>query len=144
MSLREAYILAAVRSPIGRYRGALKDVRPDDLLGQVLAALVKKSGVDAAQLDAVIVGRANPAGEDNRNVGRMALLLAGIPQSVSGVTVNRLCGSGLEAVLQASRAIKSGEGDLYIAGGVESMTRAPFVLGKPDGGFPNGNQTLFD
>src|SRR4051812_5335313 len=138
------YVLAAVRSPIGRYRGALKDVRADDLLGQVLAALVKRTALDASRVDDVIVGCANQAGEDNRNVARMGLLLAGFPQSVSGVTVNRLCGSGLEAVLQAARAIASGAGDLYIAGGVESMTRAPLVMGKPDGGFPNGNQTLYD
>ena len=144
MSLREAYILSAVRSPIGRYRGALKDIRPDDLLSQVLAALLERTQVDASAISDVIIGCANQAGEDNRNVARMALLLAGLPQSVSGVTVNRLCGSGLEAVLQAARAIRAGEGDLYIAGGVESMTRAPLVLGKPEGGFPNGNQTLFD
>lgn len=137
-------MLAAVRSPIGRYRGALKDVRPDDLLGQVIAALVKQTGIDAAQIDDVIAGCANQAGEDNRNVARMALLLAGLPQSVPGVTVNRLCGSGLEAVLQASRAIAAGQGDLYIAGGVESMTRAPLVLGKPDTAFVGGNQTMFD
>jgi acetyl-CoA acyltransferase len=143
-SMPTPYVLAAVRSPIGRYRGALKDVRPDDLLGQVLSALVAKSGVDATRVDDVIIGCANQAGEDNRNVARMGLLLGGLPQSLSGVTVNRLCGSGLEAVLQAARAIASGEGSLYIAGGVESMTRAPFVLGKPDGGFPGGNQTMFD
>lgn len=142
--MQEAWVLAAVRSPIGRYRGALKDVRPDDLLGQVIAALVKKTGIDAAQIDDVIAGCANQAGEDNRNVARMALLLAGLPQSVPGVTVNRLCGSGLEAVLQASRAIAAGQGDLYIAGGVESMTRAPLVLGKPDTAFVGGNQTMFD
>ena len=141
---REAYVLAAVRSPIGRYRGGLKDVRADDLLGQVLAALVQKTGVDPSQIDDVIAGCANQAGEDNRNVARMALLLAGLPQSVPGVTVNRLCGSGLEAVLQAARAIRSGEGDLFIAGGVESMTRAPLVMGKPDTAFVGGNQTLFD
>jgi acetyl-CoA C-acetyltransferase len=142
--MQEAWVLAAVRSPIGRYRGALKDVRPDDLLGQVIAALVKQTGIDAAQIDDVIAGCANQAGEDNRNVARMALLLAGLPQSVPGVTVNRLCGSGLEAVLQASRAIAAGQGDLYIAGGVESMTRAPLVLGKPDTAFVGGNQTMFD
>lgn len=144
-SSHEPFILAAVRSPIGRYRGALKDVRADDLLGQVLAALVARSGsLDPASIDDVIVGCANQAGEDNRNVARMGLLLAGLPQSLSGVTVNRLCGSGLEAVLQAARAVRAGEGELYIAGGVESMTRAPLVMGKPDTAFPNGNQTLFD
>jgi len=142
--LQDALVLAAVRSPIGRYRGALKDVRADDLLGQVIAALVAKTGIDPAQIDDVIAGCANQAGEDNRNVARMALLLAGLPQSVPGATVNRLCGSGLEAVLQASRAIAAGQGDLYIAGGVESMTRAPLVLGKPDTAFVGGNQTMFD
>ncbi len=142
--LQDALVLAAVRSPIGRYRGALKDVRADDLLGQVISALVTKTGIDAAQIDDVIAGCANQAGEDNRNVARMALLLAGLPQSVPGATVNRLCGSGLEAVLQASRAISVGQGDLYIAGGVESMTRAPLVLGKPDTAFIGGNQTMFD
>jgi 3-oxoadipyl-CoA thiolase len=141
---REAYVLSAVRSPIGRYRGGLKDVRPDDLLGQVLSALMAKTQVDPSQIDDVIAGCANQAGEDNRNVARMALLLAGLPQSVPGVTVNRLCGSGLEAVLQAARSIRAGEGDLFVAGGVESMTRAPWVMGKPDGGFAGGNQTLFD
>ena len=142
--LQDAWVLAAVRSPIGRYRGALKDVRADDLLGQVIAALVAKTGIDPGQIDDVIAGCANQAGEDNRNVARMALLLAGLPQSVPGATVNRLCGSGLEAVLQASRAIAAGQGDLYIAGGVESMTRAPLVLGKPDTAFVGGNQTMFD
>ncbi|HNN90646.1 MAG TPA: acetyl-CoA C-acyltransferase [Pseudomonadota bacterium] len=142
--LQDALVLAAVRSPIGRYRGALKDVRADDLLGQVIAALVAKTGIDPAQIDDVIAGCANQAGEDNRNVARMALLLAGLPQSVPGVTVNRLCGSGLEAVLQASRAIAAGQGDLYVAAGVESMTRAPLVLGKPDTAFVGGNQTMFD
>ncbi len=147
-SEREPYILAAVRSPIGRYRGALKDVRPDELLAQVIAGLLSRVAIDSAAqralIDDVIIGCANQAGEDNRNVARMALLLAELPQSVSGVTVNRLCGSGLEAVLQAARAIRAGEGDFYIAGGVESMTRAPFVMGKPDAAFANGNQTLFD
>lgn len=143
-SLQEAWVLAAVRSPIGRYRGALKDVRPDDLLAQVIAALVAKTGIDPTQIDDVIAGCANQAGEDNRNVARMALLLAGLPQSVPGVTVNRLCGSGLEAVLQAGRAIAASQGELFIAGGVESMTRAPLVLGKPDTPFVGGNQTMFD
>ena len=120
----------------------------DDWLGQVIAALVERSGLAGSpqlgELADVIIGCANQAGEDNRNVARMALLLGGLPQSVSGVTVNRLCGSGLEAVLQAARAIRAGEGDLYIAGGVESMTRAPLVMGKPDVAFVGGNQTLFD
>ena len=143
-SVRDAFILEAVRSPIGRYRGALKDVRADDLLGQVLAALVARTRVPAEQIDDVIAGCANQAGEDNRNVARMALLLAGLPQSVPGLTVNRLCGSGLEAVLLAARAIRAGEGDLFIAGGVESMTRAPLVMPKPDTAFPGGNVTVFD
>ena len=144
MSIRQAFVLGAVRSPIGRFRGGLKDVRADDLLAQVLAALVQRTQVPPETIDDVIAGCANQAGEDNRNVARMALLLAGLPQSVPGVTVNRLCGSGLEAVLQATRSIMSGEGDLYIAAGVESMTRAPLVMGKPDVAFPNGNTTLFD
>jgi 3-oxoadipyl-CoA thiolase len=144
MSIRQAFVLGAVRSPIGRFRGGLKDVRADDLLAQVLAALVQRTQVPPETIDDVIAGCANQAGEDNRNVARMALLLAGLPQSVPGVTVNRLCGSGLEAVLQASRSVMSGEGDLYIAAGVESMTRAPLVMGKPDVAFPNGNTTLFD
>lgn len=142
--IREAYVLAAVRSPIGRYRGAFKDIRPDDLLAHVLAGLVKKTGVDPAQVEDVLVGCANQAGEDNRNVARMALLLAGFPHSTPGATLNRLCGSGLEAIVQSARAIAAGEGDLYIAGGVESMTRAPLVLGKPDVAHVGGNQTLYD
>ena len=144
MASQQAFILGAVRSPIGRYRGALKAVRPDDLLAQVLAALIARTKVSAEGIDDVIIGCANQAGEDNRNVARMALLLAGLPQSVPGVTVNRLCGSGLEAVLLAARAVAAGEGSLYVAGGVESMTRAPLVMGKPDTAFPGGNATLFD
>jgi 3-oxoadipyl-CoA thiolase len=144
MGLQQAFILGAVRSPIGRYRGALKDVRSDDLLAQVLGELLVRTKVPGAAIDDVIIGCANQAGEDNRNVARMALLLAGLPQSVPGVTVNRLCGSGLEAVLLAARAIAAGEGTLYIAGGVESMTRAPLVMGKPDAAFAGGNATLFD
>lgn len=144
MGSQQAFILGAVRSPIGRYRGALKAVRADDLLAQVLAALLARTGIAADGIDDVIIGCANQAGEDNRNVARMALLLAGLPQSVPGVTVNRLCGSGLEAVLLAARAIAAGEGTLYVAGGVESMTRAPLVMGKPDAAFAGGNATLFD
>src|SRR5579883_2509523 len=142
--LHEPVITFALRTPIGRYRGGLKDVRADDLAAHVIKTLVERSRLPADELDDVIFGCANQAGEDNRNVARMALLLAGLPQSVPGVTTNRLCGSGLEAVLQAARAIRAGEGDLFVAGGVESMTRAPFVLGKADGPFPNGNATLFD
>lgn len=140
----DAFILGAVRSPIGRFRGGLRDIRPDDLLGQVLARLVERTGVPPETIDDVICGCANQAGEDNRNVARMALLLAGLPQSVPGVTVNRLCGSGLEAVLQAARCINAGQADLMIAGGVESMTRAPLVMPKPDAAFPSGNVTMFD
>jgi len=142
--MASAYILGAVRSPIGRFRGGLRDIRPDDLLGKVIAKLVERTGVPAETIDDVICGCANQAGEDNRNVARMALLLAGLPQSVPGVTVNRLCGSGLEAVLQAARCINAGQADLMIAGGVESMTRAPLVMPKPDSGFPSGNVTVFD
>jgi 3-oxoadipyl-CoA thiolase len=142
--MNEAWIVGALRSPVGRYRGALKDLRPDDLLAQVLRALLERTAAPPEAIADVIVGCANQAGEDNRNVARMALLLAGLPDSVPGVTVNRLCASGLEATLQAARAIRAGEGDLYIAGGVESMTRAPLVMPKPDQAFPNGNVTVYD
>lgn len=142
--MAEAFILGAVRSPIGRFRGGLRDIRSDDLLGQVIAKLVQRTAIAGDSIDDVICGCANQAGEDNRNVARMALLLAGLPQSVPGVTVNRLCGSGLEAVLQATRCIQSDEADLIIAGGVESMTRAPLVMPKPDGAFPSGNVTVYD
>src|SRR5437867_9703538 len=124
----EAFIVDAVRTPIGRYRGALKDVRADDLAGIVIRALCDRARVPQETVDDVVFGCANQAGEDNRNVARMGLLLAGLPQSLSGVTINRLCGSGLEAILTAARAVRAGEGDLFIAGGVESMTRAPFVM----------------
>jgi 3-oxoadipyl-CoA thiolase len=140
----QAYIIEALRTPVGRYGGALKDVRPDDLAAHVIAALVRKTGVDPARIEDVILGCANQAGEDNRNVARMAVLLAGLPVEVGGATVNRLCGSGLQAVNDVARAIKSGEGDVLIAGGVESMTRAPFVMGKPSDAFPRGEQTLYD
>lgn len=129
--MREAVIIDAVRTPIGRYGGVLKDVRPDDLAAVVIRGLLQRnSQVDPAEIEDVILGAANQAGEDNRNVARMAALLAGLPVSVGGTTVNRLCGSGLEAVNQAARAIMSGDGDVYIAGGTESMTRAPFVMAK--------------
>jgi 3-oxoadipyl-CoA thiolase len=141
---KEAYIIDALRTPVGRYGGALKDVRPDDLAAHVIAALVRKTGVDPYRIEDVILGCANQAGEDNRNVARMAVLLAGLPVEVGGATVNRLCGSGLQAVNDAARAIKAGEGDVFIAGGVESMTRAPFVMGKPTEAFPRGEQTMFD
>ena len=145
MSQPEAFIVDAVRTPIGRLRGGLASVRPDDLAAQAIAALLRRqSRVDPAALDDVILGCANQAGEDNRNVARMALLLAGMPQSVPGVTVNRLCGSGLEAVVQAARAIKAGEGRLFVAGGVESMSRAPWAMAKPDESLPSGPPQVFD
>src|SRR5205085_8573841 len=132
----DAFICDAVRTPIGRYGGALKDVRADDLGAVPLRALMARNPqVNWQEVDDVIYGCANQAGEDNRNVARMALLLAGLPQEVPGTTVNRLCGSSMDAVAIASRAIKSGEADLVIAGGVESMSRAPFVLGKADSAF---------
>ncbi len=127
----EAFLCAGVRTPIGRYGGALSGVRPDDLAAHAIRELMKRvPGVPAGAIDDVVFGCANQAGEDNRNVGRMAALLAGLPETVSGVTVNRLCGSGLDALGQAARAIKAGEADLIVAGGVESMSRAPFVMGK--------------
>ena len=128
--LREAWIVEALRTPIGRYGGALASVRPDDLAATAIEAVVARSGIDPAIVDDVILGCANQAGEDNRNVARMATLLAGLPKEISGSTVNRLCGSGLDAVGLAARAIRSGDAQLMIAGGVESMTRAPFVMGK--------------
>ncbi len=141
----EVVIASAVRTPIGQIRGALSGVRPDDLLACVLREAVNRAGIDAAQIEEVIAGCANQAGEDNRNVARMALLLAGLPQSVPGSTVNRLCASGLTAINQAARAIRAGEGDIYLAGGVESMTRAPYVLPKNPQSFgPSGNITGFD
>ena len=140
----DAVIVDALRTPIGRFRGALKDVRADDLAGHVIANLVVRNKIPGDEIDDVIFGCANQAGEDNRNVARMGLLLAGLPQSIPGVTVNRLCGSGLEAVLTCARAIRAGEGELFIAGGVESMTRAPFVMPKSGSPWPNGNVTVFD
>jgi 3-oxoadipyl-CoA thiolase len=138
--LTEAYICDAVRTPIGRYGGALGSVRPDDLAAIPLKALKERNpGVDWAALDDIILGCANQAGEDNRNVARMAALLAGLGTSAPGTTINRLCGSGLDAVAMAARAIKAGEADLMIAGGVESMTRAPFVMPKSDGPFSRAN-----
>jgi 3-oxoadipyl-CoA thiolase len=133
--MEDAVILSAVRTPIGRYAGSLKDVRPDDMAAQIIAEAVRRANIDAASIEDVIFGCANQAGEDNRNVARMALLLAGLPMEVAGQTVNRLCGSGLQAVNSAAQAIQTGAGDTFIAGGVESMTRAPFVLGKADGAF---------
>ena len=142
--MREALICAAVRTPIGKLRGGLQSVRPDDLAAHALSALLARTGIDAARVDEVILGCANQAGEDNRNVARMALLLAGMPQSVPGVTVNRLCASGLEAAIQAARMIAVGEAEVVVAGGVESMTRAPWAMPKPDAGYPTGGTQLFD
>jgi 3-oxoadipyl-CoA thiolase len=138
-------VASAVRTPIGRVRGALSSVRPDDLAALVIREAVARAGVEPAEVEEVFLGCANQAGEDNRNVARMALLLAGLPQAVPGVTVNRLCASGLAAVNQAARAIRAGEGEVYVAGGVESMTRAPYVLPKNPQAFgPSGNVTAYD
>ncbi|MBI4676327.1 MAG: thiolase family protein [Elusimicrobia bacterium] len=145
MANREAVVAAAVRSPVGRLGGALSPVRPDDLAAQVIAGLLMKApSVDPASIADVYFGCANQAGEDNRNVARMAALLAGLPQSVPGCTVNRLCASGLEAINAAARAILAGEGDVYVAGGVESMSRAPWALPKAESAFPFGNLTAYD
>ena len=142
--MAEALILDAVRTPIGRYGGALSGARPDDLAARVVGAAVQRTGLEPSEVDEVFMGATNQAGEDNRNVARMAVLLAGLPVEVPGVTVNRLCASGLEAVVQASRALKLGEGSLMLAGGVESMTRAPLVGLKPDRAFPRGGTNLVD
>ena len=142
--LREAWIVEAVRTPVGRYGGALAGVRPDDLAATVLEAVVARSGIDPASIDDVIFGCANQAGEDNRNIARMALLIAGLPVEVAGQTVNRLCGSGLQAVASAAQAIAVGDADVVIAGGVESMSRAPLVTLKPESGFERGNRELVD
>jgi 3-oxoadipyl-CoA thiolase len=142
--MAEAYVVEAVRTPMGAYRGALAGVRPDDLAAHTIAAAVERSGIDPERIADVYLGAANQSGEDNRDVARMAALLAGLPASVPGATVNRLCASGLEAVNAAARAVKLGEGDFYLAGGVESMSRAPWVLPKPERDFPRGDQTLHD
>ena len=139
-----AVILSAVRTPVGRYGGGLSEVRPDDLAATAIAAAVERAGVDAGELEDVWFGCANQAGEDNRNVARMGALLAGLPESVAGVTVNRLCASGLAAVVGACHAVIAGDGDLFVAGGVESMSRAPLVMGKPEQAFPRGNRTVWD
>jgi 3-oxoadipyl-CoA thiolase len=137
-------ILSGVRTPIGRYGGALADMRPDDMAAAVIAEAVSRAGVPADAIEDVWFGAANQAGEDNRNVARMAALLAGLPDSVAGVTVNRLCASGLSAVVGACHAVVAGDGDLFVAGGVESMSRAPLVMAKPEHPFPRGNQTVWD
>jgi len=142
--MSQAWIVGAVRSPIGKHRGVLKDVRPDDLAAQVLAALLSRHGIPPSHVDEVYLGCANQAGEDNRNVARMASLLAGLPDTVPAATVNRLCGSGLEAVVQGCRQIRLGEADVVLAGGVESMTRAPWSMPKPPEGFPTGRWELYD
>ena len=142
--MADAYIVDAIRTPMGSYRGALSGVRPDDLAAHTIRAVVERSGVDPEAITDVYFGAANQSGEDNRDVARMAALLAGLPQSVPGATVNRLCASGLEAVNCAARAVKLGEGDFYLAGGVESMSRAPWVVEKPERALPRGPQTMHD
>lgn len=142
--MKEVVIVDAIRTPIGSLGGVLAAVRPDDLAALVIKALVERNHLAPSLIEEVYLGCANQAGEDNRNVGRMAVLLAGLPVEVAGVTVNRLCASGLTAVSMAARAVRSGEGDVFIAGGVESMSRAPYSLPKAEKGFPFGNQTAWD
>jgi 3-oxoadipyl-CoA thiolase len=142
--MKDCFIIDAVRTPIGKYGGALSSIRPDDLLAHVIRSLLQRNpGVDVNAIEDVIAGDANQAGEDNRNVGRMAVLLAGLPVTVAGNTVNRLCASGMQAIMDASRAIMCGDGEIFIAGGVESMTRAPFVMAKSSHAF-NRNAEIFD
>lgn len=143
--MREVVIVDAVRTPIGRYKGALKSVRPDDLGAIVINKIMDRNpNVPVEQIEEVVLGNANQAGEDNRNVARMSALLAGLPVEVGGTTINRLCGSGLDAVNYAARAILAGEGEIFIAGGTESMTRAPLVMAKPETDFPRGDMKMFD
>ena len=142
--LVDAVVVSAVRTPMGKYGGQLKDVRPDDLAALAVREAVDRAGVDAGDVEDVILGCANQAGEDNRNVARMALLLAGFPVGVPGQTVNRLCGSGMQAAVAAAREVQTGAASVVVAGGVESMTRSPWVLPKPDGAYPRGPQTAFD
>ena len=144
VSDRDAVLVSACRTPIGRLRGGLAPVRPDDLLALAIKEAVARARIDGAAVQEVFAGCANQAGEDNRNVARMATLLAGLPQSVPAVTLNRLCASGLEAVVQASRMIRTGDAELCVAGGVESMSRAPWSMAKPDGAFPTGAPQVFD
>jgi 3-oxoadipyl-CoA thiolase len=139
-----AVVLSAVRTPVGRYGGALSHLRPDDLAALAIGEAVERAGVPAEEIEDVYFGAANQAGEDNRNVARMAALLAELPESVAGVTVNRLCASGLSAVVSACHAVSAGDGELFVAGGVESMSRAPLVLAKPDRPFPRGDRTVYD
>jgi acetyl-CoA C-acetyltransferase len=140
----KAVILSAVRTPVGRYGGGLAGTRPDDLAAIAVAAAVERAGVPPAEIEDVWLGCANQAGEDNRDVARMAVLLAGLPDSIGGVTVNRLCASGLAAIVGACHAVIAGDGDLFVAGGVESMSRAPLVTAKPDQAFPRGDRTMYD
>jgi 3-oxoadipyl-CoA thiolase len=142
--LRDAVIVATVRTPMGRFGGQLKDVRPDDLAALVIKEVVERAGIPPEDVDDVVLGCANQAGEDNRNVARMGLLLAGLPVEVPGQTVNRLCGSGMQAAISAAREVQTGAAGVMVAGGVESMTRAPWVMAKPDGAFPRGPQTVHD
>jgi acetyl-CoA acyltransferase len=143
-TVNEAWIVGAVRTPVGRHGGALAAVRPDDLGALVLEALMERCGVPASEVEDVYMGCANQAGEDNRNVARMSLLLAGFPEGIAGATVNRLCGSGLEAVAGAARAVMLGEADVYVGSGVESMSRAPWSVPKPSRAFPTGHTTMYD
>src|SRR5436309_4493891 len=142
--MSRAVVLSAVRTPVGRYGGALAHVRPDDLAALAIRAAVERAAVPPGDVEDVYFGCANQAGEDNRNVARMAALLAGLPDSVAGVTLNRLCASGLSAVVAACHAVAAGDGDLFVAGGVESMSRAPLVFAKPERAFPRGNQSVYD
>ena len=141
---RSAVVVHGLRTPFGRYGGALANARPDDMAAHVIRAVVERTGLDPGSIDDVIIGAANQAGEDNRNVGRMAVLLAGLPISVPGQTVNRLCGSGMQAIVAAAHAINAGDGAVFVAGGSESMTRAPMVMAKPSAAFPRGEQTIYD
>jgi len=142
--MQEAWIVGAVRTPIGRHEGVLSSVRPDDLGAVALASLMERTGVDPGEVEDVYFGCTNQAGEDSRNVARMSLLLAGFPETVAGITVNRLCGSGLEAVAQAARSVMLGEAEVYVGGGVESMSRAPWAVPKPERAFPTGKATMYD
>ena len=142
--MTEVVIVDAIRTPIAALGGILSSVRPDDMAAHVIKSIVERTQIDPASVEEVFMGCANQAGEDNRNIARMAALLAGLPVEVGGVTVNRLCASGLNAINMAARAIKAGEGEIYIAGGVESMSRAPYSLPKAETGFSFGNLTAYD
>jgi len=142
--MRDVVVVSAVRTPIGRIRGALSSVRPDDLAARVITEALRRVGLEGEHVDEVVLGCANQAGEDNRNVARMATLLAGLPHVVPALTVNRLCASGLSAVNVAARTIACGDAEVMVAGGVESMSRAPWVMPKADGPFPSGNVTVYD